>query len=81
MPKVRRAALPVALLRHLNARVRQREITGAQLLLLAQWLDANPEVPSGKWFRRFPEMTVCGEGELIKTFLRLGQVADGEEII
>jgi hypothetical protein len=26
----------------------------------------NPEVPHGKWFKRFPEMTVCGEGELIK---------------
>lgn len=80
MPKVRRAALPVALLRHLNLRVRQREISGAQLLLLARWLDTDPEVPAGKWFRRFPEMLVCGEGELIKTFLRLGQVAEGEEI-
>lgn len=80
MPKVRRAALPVALLRHLNARVRQREIAGTQLLLLAQWLDGDPEVPPGKWFRRFPGMTVCGEGELIRTFLRQGQVADGEEL-
>lgn len=80
MPKVRRAALPVALLRHLNTRVRQREIAGSQLLLLASWLDTNPDVPAGKWFKRFPGMIACGDGELIKTFLRIGQVADGEEV-
>ena len=39
-----------------------------------------PKVSHGKWLKRFPEMTVCGEGELIKTFLRLGQIADGEEV-
>ncbi len=30
---------------------------------------------------RFPEMIVCGEGELVKTFLRLGQIAVGEEVV
>jgi hypothetical protein len=39
---------------------------------------ADPEVPEGKWFKEFPGMTVCGEGELIKTFLRPGQAATGE---
>ena len=29
----------------------------------------SPEVPHGRWFKRFPEMTVYGDGELIKTFL------------
>jgi len=48
--------------------------------LLAEWLDTEPEVPVGKWFKRFPEMIVCGEGELVKTFLRLGQVPAGDEI-
>ena len=80
MPKVRRAQMSVALLRHLNARIKQREISGTQLILLARWLDTNPEVPTGKWFKRFPEMVACGEGELIKTFLRPGQIADGEEV-
>jgi hypothetical protein len=32
-------------------------------------------------FKRFPEMVVCGEGDLVKTFLRSGQVAAGEEVI
>ena len=81
MPKVRREGVPFALLRHLRDRVRNREISSDQLELLARWLDKNPEVPSGRWFKRFPEMTVCGEGELIRTFLRLGQIAEGEEVI
>ena len=58
----------------------QRQISFAQLELFATWLEADPEVPHGQWFKRFPEMIVCGEGELIKTFLRLGQTAAGEEV-
>ena len=81
MPKVRREGVPFALLRHLRDRVRNREISSDQLELLARWLDKNPEVPSSRWFKRFPEMIVCGEGELIRTFLRLGQIAEGEEVI
>ena len=80
MPKIRRAQLALALLHHLNARVRHREISGMQLTLLARWLDTNPEVPAGRWFKRFPRMVVCGEGEFVKTFLRPGQVANGEEV-
>jgi hypothetical protein len=37
-------------------------------------------VSDGKWFKRFSGMTVCSEGELIKTFLQLGQIATGEEV-
>lgn len=80
MPRIRRRGLPPALLQHLWDRVEQRQISVAQLRLLATWLDTEPEVPHGRWFKCFSEMTVCGEGELIKTFLRLGQVGDGEEV-
>ncbi len=80
MPKVRREGLPFALLRHLGDRVKHREIRSDQLKLFARWLDGNPEVPRGKWFKRFPEMIVCGEGELVRTFLRLGQIPEGEEV-
>jgi hypothetical protein len=80
MPKVRRQELPEALLRHLLERVRQREISHEQIVLLAHWLDANPEVPAGKWFKRFSGMTVCGDGELVKTFLQPGQLPTGEEL-
>lgn len=80
MPKVRRNALPEALLRHLLLRVREREVTHDQISRLAQWLDTQLEVPASRWFKKFPGMTVCGEGELIKTFLHPGQLPDGQEI-
>jgi hypothetical protein len=80
MPKIRRTGLPPALFRHLADRVRERAITAEQLVLFLQWVESNPEVPVGRWFKRFPAMTVCGEGELIKTLLRLGQLPEGEEV-
>ena len=80
MPKIRKKGIPDALLRHLFDRVREREISEEQLGLLADWLVTEPYAPTGRWFKRFPGMTVCGEGEQIETFLRLGQVADGEEV-
>ena len=80
MPKVRRRGVPKALLEHLWLRVEQRQISIEQLELFATWLEEEPEVPHGRWFKRFPEMTVCGEGELVTTFLRIGQLAEGEEV-
>lgn len=80
MPKVRRQGLPPALLQHLLDRIQQRQITADQLGLLAAWLDRETEVPAGRWFKRFPGMTICGEGELIKTFLTPAQVPVGEEL-
>lgn len=77
MPKVRRQNLPPALFQHLLDRIQSRTIPAAQLELLARWLDAEPEVPEGRWYKRFSGMTVCGDGELIKTFLLPGQSAKG----
>jgi hypothetical protein len=47
---------------------------------MLRWVDAQPEVPNGRWFKRFSELIVCGEGEWVKTFLVPGQIADGEEV-
>ncbi len=80
MPKVRRQNLPPRLLDHLLDRVDSRDISAGQLGLLSDWLGNDPEVPDGKWFKKFPGMTVCGEGELIKTFLQPGQLPTGEEL-
>lgn len=80
MPKVRRRDVPRAVLVHLLDRIREREIRPEQLGLLAEWLDTEPEVPDGKWFKRFSDMIVCGEGDLVKTFLRAGQAPDGYEM-
>ena len=80
MPRIRRKRIPDALMAHLIKRVREREISTSQLGLLARWLDTEPEAPDARWFKRFPEMIVCGEGELVKTFLIEGQIPTGTEI-
>jgi hypothetical protein len=69
MPRIRRKRSPDALMAHLIKRVRERESSTSQLGLLARWLDTEPEVPDARWFKRFSEMIVCGEGYLVKTFL------------
>lgn len=80
MPKVRRRNVPAPLLHHLLDRIQSRHIPADQLQLLAEWLDREPDVPAGKWHKRFPAMIVCGEGELVKTFLMPGQLPEGEDI-
>ena len=80
MPKVRRQDLPLALLNHLLDRISERAISADQLEEFADWLDTEPEVPDGRWFKRFSGMCVYSEGELVKTFLIEGQVPTGTEI-
>ena len=80
MPQVRRRNIPPALFQHLLDRIQGRKIPATQLELLAKWLDTEPEVPEGQWFKRFTGMTVCGKGELVKTFLLPGQPAKGHRV-
>lgn len=81
MPKILRRNIPRQLYAHLLERVQQRQISGTQLALMIDWLDTYPEVPNGKWFKRFPGMIVCGENERVKTFLVPGQIPTGEEVL
>jgi hypothetical protein len=80
VPRVRRKGVPPALFAHLLDRIQERRIEARQLELLAEWLDREPEVPTGPWFKRFSGMTVCGEGDLIKTFLLPGQSPKGTPV-
>ena len=80
MPRVRRQNVPPALFQHLLYRVQGRSIQTSQLELLAKWLDGEPEVPEGQWYKRFSGMTVCGEGEWIKTFLLPGHAPKGKRV-
>jgi hypothetical protein len=52
-------------------------IDARQLELLARWLDKEPEVPEGPWYKRVSCMTVCGDGDLVKTFLTPDQNPKG----
>jgi len=80
VPKVRRQNLPPALFQHLLERIQSRKIPSTQLELLATWLDTEPDVPEGEWYKRFSGMTACGESELIKTFLLPGHAAKGKRV-
>ena len=51
-----------------------------ELGLLAKWLDGEPEVPEGPWYKRFSGMIVCGVGGLIKTLLLPGQAPKGQRV-
>jgi len=68
------------LLEHLLDRVYSKAITHADLMQLVHWMDGNPTVPTGDWFKRFGRFTVCGKGPLIRTFLKLQQSATGVEV-
>ena len=80
MPKIKRKQLPEAVFRHLLLPAKERNISAAQFFEFSTWLSADPTVPEGRWFKRFSQFTVCGEGELVKTFLLPGQAPDGEEL-
>lgn len=80
MPTLRRRKLPEPLLVHPVTRIRERHISADQIVTLARWMDTEPVVPEGKWCKRFSGFILCGEGDLIRTFLLPGQVPDGLEI-
>jgi len=48
---------------------------------LKRWLESDVEVPSGKWYKRFSNFTLVGEGEFPKTFLTAGMKPYGVEVI
>jgi len=80
MPKVKRKDIPRTLFAHLLLRIAERSINADALKSLAAWLDTDPEVPDGDWYKRFSTMTVCGDGTLVKTFLTPDQAPFGQEI-
>ena len=80
MLKIKRQNLPQQLMDHLADRVRLRRISANDLITLRDWLDRNPEVPAGDWFKTFENFTICGKGELIKTLLAKQQSRIGQEL-
>lgn len=54
MPKIQQwAKFPAALRRHLIERMSERSITLTDLNQLRLWVEANPEVPVGDWYKEF----------------------------
>ena len=72
--------LPSNIRRHLVDRMRDRAITLADLNQLRLWIESQPEVPDGPWYKDFGSFKLCGNGKLPKTFLLKGQAAKGQAL-
>ena len=79
MPKIRRPP-PSGILQHLLQRYREGRIKEADILELKNWLETDPTVPKGKWFKRFNTGTLAGKGDLPSTLLAPGMALDGDEV-
>jgi hypothetical protein len=71
---------PADVRQHLIDRMRDRAISIGDLNSLRLWIDSNPEVPQGNWYKDFGSFKICGDGSLPKTFLLRGQAAKGEAL-
>ena len=81
MPKIERwPRLPANVRQHLVERMHDRNISLDDLNQLRIWMESDPEVPEGRWYRDFGSFKLCGEGKHPKTFLLVGQLATGEKI-
>jgi hypothetical protein len=58
MPKIRKP--PPYFLKHLVDRFREGRISVDDFDALQDWLNSDPEVPPGKWYKRFPKFTLVG---------------------
>lgn len=72
---------PIAVQRHLAERLLDRKITSADLNKLRVWVDSEPDVPQGEWFRDFGSFKIVGRGSNPLSFLDSEQVAYGQEIL
>lgn len=74
------ADIPEQVREHLEARLREREISKPELYKLQFWVTARPSVPDGPWFKDFGTFVLVGDGEFPKTFLRPGQAPYGTRL-
>jgi len=57
-----------------------RAIGSSDLNELRRWIESNPEVPDGDWYKDFGTFKICGTGPFPKTFLLRGQIGKGEAL-
>jgi len=81
MPKIARwAEFPENVRQHLVDRMRDRAISLSDLNQLRLWIESQPEVPEGDWYKDFGSFKICGEAQFPKTFLLKGQAAKGKPL-
>src|SRR5438876_11225178 len=66
--------LPTNVRQHLIDRMRDRAISLADLNQLRLWIESQPEVPEGDWYKDFGSFKICGHGSYPKTFLLLAKL-------
>ena len=71
---------PVGIKRHLAERLLDRKITSDDLNKLRVWVESDPDLPGGRWFRDFGSFKIVGEGPYPLSFLDSEQIPYGEEI-
>jgi hypothetical protein len=71
---------PAAVREHLIERMRDRRITLEDLNRLRLWIESDPEVPDGMWYKDFGSFKLCGKGQFPKAFLLPGQPAKGMKV-
>jgi hypothetical protein len=71
---------PPGVLNHLVKRYRDGRIDASDLIELKHWMESDPDVPPGKWFKRFKSGTLAGSGDTPSTFLAPGMAVEGSEV-
>jgi hypothetical protein len=72
--------LPEGIRQHLVDRMRDRAISITDVNQLRLWIESEPEVPDGDWYKDFGSIKICGHCSLPKTFLLRGQAAKGQAV-
>jgi hypothetical protein len=72
--------MPAAVRDHLIERMKDRNISVADLNRLPGWLETKPGVPEGPWYKDFGSFKLRGGGPLPTTFQISGQAASGEKL-
>jgi hypothetical protein len=79
MPKIKKPP-PKRILDHLIKRYHENRIQISDLFELKRWIESEPTVPSGDWFKRFKTGILAGHGENVATFLEPGMAVKGQEV-
>ena len=75
-----RTPLPPRALDHLVKRFKEGRIAAVDFLELKHWVESNPDVPNGDWYKRFKSGILAGHGDTASTFLSPGMAVKGTEI-
>jgi hypothetical protein len=80
MPRIDWHSLPRDAKEHLTQRLRERKISVSDLKALEGWIQSNPELPEGDWYKDFGSFKLAGRGNRPSTLLEKGMAARGIEI-